>query len=98
MRRRTTSMTADVHVRDAFAADMREKAQRHGDHTLGHWYETYAKRAEGDGELVVRGWQVVRWLPRGGIHWDWVRLELDGTVTEVEPTRAGQSITGWRER
>ena len=86
-------------VRAAYARAMRERWE----HRERPWqyYRHRVERLEANDEpVVVHWWEVLRFVPHlrnpndGGT--EFVRLEVDGSVTLVEPVRDGLEIEEWR--
>jgi hypothetical protein len=78
-------------VRRAYVEDLRER-YAHRDLPWRHWSRV-VDRIEAGNEEVVSGWQISKWVRVDP--WAYVRLELDGTVTLVEPVRVGADIVAW---
>jgi len=90
-RPRMARVSATGGVREAYADHLR---QRYGDRgpEWSHYVGVAARIDAGD-EVVVRGWMVRPWLRVDP--WAYLRLELDGSATLVEPVRCGPQIVGW---
>ena len=87
-RRPQLAKVAGGNVRRAFADDLRERYAGRGPEWT--YYLRLADRIDAGHDVVVRGWAVRRWVRVEP--WAYVRLELNGSVTVVEPVRAGVDI------
>ena len=87
-------VTAQINLRQGHWAYADHLRQRYGDRgpEWSHYVGVAARIDAGD-EVVVRGWMVRPWLRVDP--WAYLRLELDGSATLVEPVRCGPQIVGW---